>query len=69
MFRSMLWPSRIDRNTELQQIVCKKKNLILTVRFVIPVVFIINYNRVNLLSNTTTWWRYIYIYNIFIIIT
>jgi len=29
------------------------------IRFVIPVVFIINYNGVNLLSNTTMWWRYI----------
>ena len=24
--------------------------------------FIINYNGVNLLSNTAIWWRYIYIY-------
>jgi len=32
------------------------------IRFVIPVVFIINYNGVNLLSNTTIWYIYIYIY-------
>ena len=32
------------------------------IRFVIPVVFTINYNGVNLLSNTTMWWRDIYYY-------
>jgi len=31
------------------------------ISFVIPIVFIINYNGVNLLSNTTIWWRDVYI--------
>ena len=42
-----------------------KRNLI---RFVIRAVFIVNYNGVNLLSNTTIWLTYINIY-IYIIIT
>jgi len=36
-----------------------KRNLI---RFVIRAVFIVNYNGVNLLSNTTIWLTYINIY-------
>ena len=36
------------------------------IRFVIPVVFIINYNGVNLLSNTTMWWRDVYIFYYYI---
>jgi len=34
----------------------------MTIRFVIPVVFIINYNGVNLLPNTTILWRDVCIY-------
>jgi len=36
------------------------------IKFVIPVVFIINYNGINLLSNTTIWWRDVYIFYYYI---